>query len=259
MAKLLRRVFLIINLKALLVTAAALASTYLCRRYGLQADLPLTLVATAVVFPIVFSISGAYKRRENALHHYGSLKAHGRALFFAVRDWLDDPDAALLERARRQVGGLMESCRTLLASDRADLPVNEEVVYRKFSDLSQFIRNDLRGSGLASGEVSRCNQFLSKMLVSFESVKHVYQYRTPKTLRAFSDFFIVVLPVAYGPHFAQMAGDSSYGLHNVMPVMMSVILVSLDNIQDHLENPFDQIGEDDVVINVEKFVRGLPD
>lgn len=39
-----------------------------------------------------------------------------------------------------------------------------------------------------------------------------------------------------------------------MPVLFSFILVSLDNIQEHLENPFDQIGEDDVMINVEKFV-----
>ncbi|MCP4898312.1 MAG: hypothetical protein GY906_15165 [bacterium] len=81
-------------------------------------------------------------------------------------------------------------------------------------------------------------------------MKHVYQYRNPRTLRAFSDFFIVVLPIAYGPHFARMAGESSYGLHFIVPVLFSIILVSLDNIQNHLENPFDQIGEDDVTINV---------
>jgi hypothetical protein len=39
--------------------------------------------------------------------------------------------------------------------------------------------------------------------------------------------------------------------------MFAVILVSLDNIQNHLENPFDQLGEDDVVINAEKFVSRL--
>ena len=40
-------------------------------------------------------------------------------------------------------------------------------------------------------------------------------------------------------------------------VLMSVILVGLDNIQDYLENPFDQIGEDDIVFNAEKFVERL--
>jgi hypothetical protein len=36
-----------------------------------------------------------------------------------------------------------------------------------------------------------------------------------------------------------------------------MILVSLDNIQEHLENPFDQVGEDDITFNVDKFVNNL--
>ncbi len=42
-----------------------------------------------------------------------------------------------------------------------------------------------------------------------------------------------------------------------MPILFSVVLVSLENIQDHLEDPFDLVGEDDVIINVEKFIARL--
>ena len=42
-----------------------------------------------------------------------------------------------------------------------------------------------------------------------------------------------------------------------MPILFTTILVSLDNIQEHLENPFDQIGKDDITINAEKFVEQL--
>jgi hypothetical protein len=58
---------LISNLKSLLIVALSVVSTWLCRRYGIEADFPLALVTMAVVFPIVFSIGGAYKRREAAL------------------------------------------------------------------------------------------------------------------------------------------------------------------------------------------------
>ena len=34
-------------------------------------------------------------------------------------------------------------------------------------------------------------------------------------------------------------------------------LKSLDNIQEHLESPFDQIGEDDIFIHAERFVERL--
>ena len=42
-----------------------------------------------------------------------------------------------------------------------------------------------------------------------------------------------------------------------MPVLYSFILVSLDNIQDHLEDPFDQVGEDDIDIDAEETTRLL--
>ncbi|MHC5158039.1 MAG: hypothetical protein ACYSOZ_08110, partial [Planctomycetota bacterium] len=81
--------------------------------------------------------------------------------------------------------------------------------------------------------------------------------RTPRTLSSFSDFFVTVLPIVYGPYFAEISKEFSIQLAYVMPVLFTIILVSLDNIQEHLENPFDQIGEDDIVINAEKFVERL--
>ena len=115
----------------------------------------------------------------------------------------------------------------------------------------------MRSHGLPSGEASRSNQFLSKMMISFERIKHIYQYRTPRTLRTYSDIFIVILPIIYGPHFAENATNFSFGLQFAVPVLFSVILVALDNIQSHLENPFDQQGEDDVYISVDKYIRNL--
>lgn len=253
----LRSLFLIFNLKTLVVVALASASTCLCQHYGLVADFPLTLIATAVVFPIVFSISGAYKRRENALDEYGSIKAHGRAIYLASRDWLGSANPQVVESCGRELGDLLKACRKLFSDPLEAMPYNERAVYSQFSRLSRFIKDDLRGSGLASGEVSRCNQYLSKMIVAFENAKHIYQYRTPRTLRSFSDVFITLLPPLYGPYFVHIAQEYSQGLGYVMPVLFAVVLVSLDNIQEHLENPFDQVGEDDVFINAEKFVSSL--
>ena len=253
----LKQVLILINLKTVIITALSVLSTYLCRRFEILADFPMTLIATAVVFPIVFSIGGAYKRRENALAKYSSIKAHGRAIYFAARDWLDDSDEAVQEKVKTLLGDLLVACRRLFARPLSEMAENENEVYKVFSKLSAFIKEDLRGKGLSAGEASRCNQFLSKMIIAFEDVKHIYQYRTPRTLSAFSDFFVTVLPVVYGPYFASVAQDYSTGLAYVMPVLFTAILVSLDNIQEHLENPFDQIGEDDIVINAEKFVERL--
>ena len=257
MIKRLKTIALLINAKAIVVASLAVISTYLCLRWNISANFPLTLIATAIVFPIVFSINSAYKRREMALDDYASLKSHGRSIYFATRDWLENGDPSKQERCRNLLGELLRSTREMFGAPRSEMHEREERVYGCFSELSQFIRNDLRHAGLASGEVSRCNQYLSKMVLAFEQIKHIYQYRTPRTLRAFSDFFITVLPPLYGPYFAYVAGDFSNGLVYVMPALFAFILVSLDSIQGHLENPFDQIGQDDVMINAEKFMHRL--
>jgi len=255
------RIGLVINSKTLLIVILAVVATWASLALNLVADYPLTIISTAVIFPIVFSIGHAYKRREAALDDYGTIKAHGRALYFAARDWLPETDAATREERLRHVervlAQLLTACRTMFKSDRADMPATEREVYAAFSELSGFVKR-MRSEGLASGECSRCNQYVSKMIVAFESVKHIYQYRTPRTLRAFSDVFIVLLPLIYGPFFAFCAIEyEAPVLTYVMPVLFAVILTGLDNIQTHLEDPFDQIGPDDVAINAEKFVELL--
>jgi predicted membrane chloride channel (bestrophin family) len=253
----LKTVGLIINVKALVIAGLAVVSTWLCLTFGVIGEFPLTLIATAVVFPIVFSINSAYKRRESVLDDYGQLKAHGRAIYFAARDWLEEADERRMERCRHLLRDLLTEARNLYAGPRNEMAEREKRVYACFSMLSRFIRIDLREAGLATGEVSRCNQYLSKMLVAFEQTKHIYQYRTPRTLRAFSDVFITVLPPLYGPYFAYLAMEFSPSLAYLMPVLFALVLAALDNIQEHLENPFDQIGQDDVTINAEKFADVL--
>jgi hypothetical protein len=56
-------------------------------------------------------------------------------------------------------------------------------------------------SGLLSGECSITNQYLQKMMIAFESIKHIYKLRTPRALCPFSALFIKVLPIVYVPYF----------------------------------------------------------
>ncbi|MCD4791966.1 MAG: hypothetical protein K8R54_01940 [Bacteroidales bacterium] len=255
--KFLKSVLLIFNLKSLIVIILAGASTYACIYFDYKANFPLTLVGIAVVFPIVFSISGAYKRRENALRLYGTIKAHGRALYYASRDWVPDENDQYQKKLKELLKEFLTGLRDYFqAENNSEREIREKDIYKVFTKLSLFIKQ-YRDRGLASGEVSRSNQFLSKIIDAFESIKHIYQYRTPITLRFYSKIFVVLVPIVYGPYFAHISEDITLWLSMIMPVLFSVVLVSLDNIQDHLENPFDQVGEDDVKINAEKFIENL--
>jgi hypothetical protein len=139
------------------------------------------------------------------------------------------------------------------SSHQKDWSVNEAKVYEYFSKLSE-VSIELRSHGVTSSEISRISQYVSKMIIAFDNLKFIHAYRTPITLRAYSKVFIYVFPVIYGPYFATTFDEYSGHLEYVMPVLYSFILVSLDNIQDHLEHPFDEVGEDDIRIDENEII-----
>lgn len=257
MKSILRSFSLIINYKTLIVTTLSLISTYLCQYYGLVANFPDMLVGVAIVFPVVFSISSAYNRRENALQRLAEFKGHAVAIYYASRDWTTDKNNDLPQRIRALINELFHLMRDMLADRKTDhWHENEVKIYQLFSSLSNYTM-ELRNLGVQSGEISRISQYVSKIIIAFDNMKVIHNYRTPITLRAFTKVFIYSFPIIYGPYFASHAHEFSAQLGYVMPILYSFILVSLDNIQDHLENPYDNVGEDDIEINAEATARLL--
>ncbi len=250
--KIIRSIFRIINYKTFIITILSIASTYLCLRFNIVANLPLTLVGIAIVFPVVFSIDSAYKRRERALALIGDIKAHSLSLIQASSDWIDPKDQEFKIRIKAKLIEIYAGIRTLFTAESSDAKKHESDLYDSLNELSVMLQ-EFRKFGLVAGEVSRVSQYISKIEVALESLKVIYHYRTPVTLRAYSKVFIYSFPILYGPYFVFVSKDYTIGLEFMMPVVFSFILVSLDNIQDHLENPFDQVGEDDIKFDVEEF------
>ena len=247
----------IINYKTLIVTVLSVVSTYLCYRYQLIAKFPDMLVGVAIVFPVVFSIGSAYNPRETALQKLSDFKGHAVAIYFATKDWHATPSADLHIRVRDHIHDMLVLMRHMFKVKGKDSWLkSEKKMYEHFAYMST-LTLELRTLGVQSGEISRVSQYLSKMIVAFDNMKIFHAYRTPVTLRAYSKVFLYIFPIVYGPYFASTVNDYSASLEYVMPVLYSFILVSLDNIQDHLENPFDEIGEDDIIIEADETTRLL--
>lgn len=257
MKRILKSISLIINYKTFVITALSVFSTYLCFTYGLTAKFPDMLVGVAIVFPVVFSIGSAFSRREVALQRYADFKGHVIAIYYGVRDWTANKDNDLTQRVKQLIHEMMQLKGDMFKVVRNEKwPENEKKMYDYFSKLS-LLTMELRNFGVQSGEISRISQYVSKLIIAFDNMKIIHHYRTPVTLRAYSKVFIYIFPIIYGPYFASSFHDYSSSLEYVMPVLYSFILVSLDNIQDHLENPYDDVGEDDIVIDADETSRLL--
>ena len=255
-----KRLFSILSFNTLIALILSVGSMWFSARHGWRLDFPLTMIGVAVVFPIVFSISGAYSRREVALGHYGMMKSMGRCIFLATRDWLRDSGEvrdANIENVKRQIFNVFSHC-ILLFQNRDNIRFSQEetLIYQEFGHISGSIEA-LRDRGLSGSEVSRVHSYLNKFVTAFEGMKHIHQYRTPRTLRLYSKFFVYVILIALGPYFALLAEKQALWIGLLAPVLFAMVFTGLDNIQEDLENPFDQIGEDDIKINPEKFVLTL--
>lgn len=252
--KVLRDFFSVIDRHTVLVTTLAVASTYICSRLGLEAEIPTALIGLAVVFPIVFSIQAAYRRREECLMYYGGLKAHAVALYYAHRDWAPERRGITEQhhdRSRRLVQGIMAAITVHFTEGEGRCKESFTRVYEVVSRWS--VANEaLRSAGVPANEISRLNQYLSKILIDFERMNNILLYRTPLSLRAYSYVFLNAFPIFFAPYFAHLSSEYYPAVGYLVAVVYSLVLVTLDNIQEDLEDPFDQIGTDDVKLDVGK-------
>jgi hypothetical protein len=247
----------IIDSQTIIITFLAILSTYLCNRFGFYADLPSGLIGIAIIFPIVFSINSAYRRREEALKNFASLRAHAIAIFYAHRDWvLDNPVHVI--RMKNLISSLLDTIKDYFLSSPEKEREKFNLVYKNFSEFS-LSHEQLRKANVPANEISRVNQYLRAIIIDFEKMRNIFLYRTPVSLRAYSQIFLNIFPILYAPYFASLCNKSYEIVGYGVAVVYSIVLVSLDNIQEDLESPYDEIGADDINLDVIDEFRGIMD
>ena len=236
------------SIQTFVVILLSFAATYLCIKYNIVVALPTALIGIAIVFPIVFSINAAFRRREEALRYFASLKAHSMALFYAHRDWLPTESSEHAQRAKELNVALMLAIRKCFSRE-TEREQDFQAIYAIFSNFSRSMEQ-LRAAGVSGSEISRANQYLRSMMIEFERMRNIFIYRTPQALRAYSQVFLNAFPILFAPYFADLSSKHFFALGFMLATFYSLVLVSLDNIQERLENPYDEFGIDDINLNV---------
>ena len=102
----------------------------------------------------------------------------------------------------------------------------------------------------------RIFRFMHDLHESIENLHAISIHRTPILLMAYCKFFVYILPLIYAPAVLFNLGrETSILIAYGIVVMTQFILITLYNIQDQLENPFDDDGPDDIKLDTFKFNR----
>ena len=69
------RYLVILNSRTLFAIIISIIVPIIAYRYNINYNVDLTLISIAIIFPLVFNIRGAFRRREKALEHLSLYRA----------------------------------------------------------------------------------------------------------------------------------------------------------------------------------------
>lgn len=282
----------IINAETILAMSIAAGATLICWYFSTSSsNMSWTLVSVALVFPLVYSIGQAFRRREEALDDMADMKALICNQFIGLIGW-DFAAAGIIAKAPwggrdhmpenfkdimfSSVIALVDTMEEYFglpnASRGRNFVMAEGIQFRqKVANHRRFHSNNftrhmmrisrgieaLKARGMPGNEAARLNQYLWLMQSKLERLKRVKDYRTPQAVRSFARVYILILPIFYAPYFAYVAGDSNSSggtgiiFATLLSILTSAVMMALFNVEHALEDPFDERGLDAIHFKAE--------
>ena len=250
----------VINYRSFVAVFMALLATWICYHFHFVFSLDLTLISVAVVFPLVFTLGSAFQRREKALEHLGRAKGALSAIkyCFSYAKKVEDIEKSKIYSA-------VENVKTELIAFLYSESNDKEKLNEAVGKIQTFIteHRDPLGRSLSL----RVYRLMRDVIMGIENSIAIKAHRTPYSIRAYCVLFIYVFPFFYAPtlikniQFQEGAvadvlsdtiaatGTNSYSLVIYgLNIIISFFLITLFNIQEQIENPFDQDGLDDIIL-----------
>ena len=242
------RYLIIINFRTLITMALSLLVPFIAYQFKVVYNIDLTLMSIAIIFPLVFTIRGAFRRREKALEHLSRFRASLKtAENFFLNSKIED---SLKTESSNLILELNDALYNHLSSKGEDASSFDA----KVNEIIEFINKNKES--ISNGTREKIYRFFKDIIESSDNLIAIHSHRTPVSLKAYCLIFIYIFPVVYTPTIINKIGiDNPSWLTFFIVVLSEFILISLYNIQDQLEYPFDNEGLDDIKFNVFKIHR----
>jgi predicted membrane chloride channel (bestrophin family) len=236
----------IIDQRTYLVMGITLLVSFVTLKYNFSYNFDLTVISIAIVFPLVFTIRGAFRRREKALEYLAKFKA---GLISLNSSFYENGKLDISEKGEifDIINNININFLDYLGPKSLHLDKTKEEIVKIF----RFI--DSKTDKFSYSSAMRCHGYLNDIHQAIEFLAAVKLHGTPMVIRAYTLIFIFIFPLIYTPaiyyNLIQSSDFHEPILVYILAFLTSFILISLYNIQEQLENPFDQIGVDDIQLD----------
>jgi uncharacterized protein (DUF983 family) len=215
----------------------------LCYSHEIIYNIDLTLISIAIIFPLVFAIRGAFKRREKALEHLSKMKSALIGIQYLIK-------------ANNKMSVEEQEKGSILCTEIADRFMDhldgstpsKDDLDASFMSLVDFMEKN--PETISNGLKTKINGIIQKVHEGMENAFAIHIHRTPISLKAYCQVFIYIFPIIYTPTIINKIGlDNPEWITYFVVILSEFILISLYNIQDDMEYPFDHKGLDDIKLD----------
>ncbi len=237
----------VFNYRLLFILVETVIVFFLYREYQITIDFDISIVSIAIVFPLVFSITSAYQRRQEAIGLFLDFRnkiIDLTNIFFAV-DKIEKKDYDLLFN---KLFGIQTSLINYLTKEDSN-DIFEQIRQER-KDVLRII--DDRKKLFNEREKDSLIRVKNELFLSAEKIRGIKLHGTPISLKKYCLIFIYFSPLLFNTQSIinktpfDLNIESSLTL--LFTLVMSFVLMALYNVQNYIENPFDQKGLDDLKI-----------
>ena len=220
---------------------------FLYKEFQINIDFDISIVSIAIIFPLVFSITSAYQRRQEAIGLFLDFRNKSIDLtniFYAV-DKIDEKDYKILFN---KLISIQSSLVNYLENDST--MTDFEQIRQERKDVLRIIDN--RKQLFNEREKDSLIRVKNELFLSAEKIRGIKIHGTPISLKKYCLIFIYFSPLIFNAqsivYNSSLELSLEGGFSLLFSLLMSFVLMALYNVQDYIENPFDQKGLDDLKI-----------
>ena len=241
--------FAIINVKTLIAVFISTATVFLAFQYNVNYNIDLTLISIAIVFPLVFSIRSSFRRREKALEHLSQFRGAIKTI-----DYLFKASKSLSEDKKKEIATILVEISDTVIAHLGGSDFDTKELDATINKVHLFILENIEE--IPRSLKDRILRFMNDLHEAVDNLHAIHSHRTPISLRAYCLLFIYIFPFVYTPSIINRIGiDAEVWITYFVVIVSEFFLISLYNIQDHMEYPFDQDGLDDINLKIFKINR----
>ena len=229
----------LLNIQTLMVTLVSLGSCYTAIIFEIDYNYDLLLLNLAITFPLSFSIQAAFRRRERALEFLSLFKS-SLASVHNVLQFENKLPSKQKEKARK----MLQKVADHLLGWLTDPKLSVKEINQEMDEVLVFIRENK--DQISDSIIQRVIRYMKDTYRGASYLISMSRHKTVQGLRMYCIVFIYLYSLVNAPVLLHHIGFEESWLVYIICFTSSLLLITLYNIQEQMENPFDGSGLDDI-------------